>query len=131
MHPILETYKDTLLTKYACFEGRASRREFWTLSLITAAITFAINILSSVLHAPALLLLSLLVILGTFIPLLAVSIRRLHDTDRSGWWLLTNMIPFIGGIILLIFYLLPGTEGPNRFGPDPYGNPATIEQIED
>jgi uncharacterized membrane protein YhaH (DUF805 family) len=55
----------------------------------------------------------------TFIPNLAVAVRRLHDTDRSGWSLLFGLIPLIGAIILLVFFLSPGTPGPNRYGPDP------------
>lgn len=55
----------------------------------------------------------------TFIPTLAVSIRRLHDQDKSGWFYLINFVPFVGGIIMIVFYLLEGTRGPNRFGPDP------------
>ena len=47
--------------------------------------------------------------------------RRLHDTDKSGWLILLGLIPLIGSIILLVFYVLPGTKGPNKFGPDPYG----------
>ena len=55
----------------------------------------------------------------TLIPNLAVAIRRLHDTDRSGWWLFIGMIPLVGTIILLVFMFTEGTRGPNRFGPDP------------
>ena len=57
--------------------------------------------------------------LATLIPGIAVGIRRLHDTDRSGWWLLIAFVPFIGALVLLVFFLLDGTSGPNRFGPDP------------
>ena len=57
--------------------------------------------------------------LVTFIPGLAVGIRRLHDTDRSGWWLFIAMVPLVGAIILIVFFLTEGTRGPNRFGPDP------------
>ena len=53
------------------------------------------------------------------LPSIAVAVRRLHDTDRSGWWILLGFIPIIGGIVLLVFYVLEGTQGPNRFGPDP------------
>ncbi len=56
-----------------------------------------------------------------FIPALAVTIRRLHDTDRSGWWIFISMVPLIGFIVLLVFWLSEGTRGPNRFGPDPKG----------
>jgi uncharacterized membrane protein YhaH (DUF805 family) len=62
--------------------------------------------------------------LAVLIPSIAVGARRLHDTDRSGWWLLIALIPFIGAIVLLVFFVLPGTQGTNRFGPDPYGGGA-------
>lgn len=57
--------------------------------------------------------------LATFIPNLAVAVRRLHDQDKSGWWILIGFVPFIGGIWLLVLYFMDGTPGPNRFGPDP------------
>jgi uncharacterized membrane protein YhaH (DUF805 family) len=57
--------------------------------------------------------------LAIFIPNLAVAVRRLHDQDKSGWWMLIALVPFIGGIWLLILYFIEGTRGPNRFGPDP------------
>ena len=56
-----------------------------------------------------------------FIPALAVTFRRLHDTDRSAWWILVGLIPFLGALALLVFYCLDGTPGANRFGPDPKG----------
>ena len=58
-------------------------------------------------------------LLANFLPSLAVTVRRLHDTNRSGWWVLITLIPYIGGIILLILLCLKGTEGDNRFGEDP------------
>ena len=57
--------------------------------------------------------------LGNLIPGLAVGFRRLHDTNRSAWWTLIALIPLIGGIVLLVFYCLAGTQGPNRFGSAP------------
>ncbi|MDG4768408.1 DUF805 domain-containing protein [Solwaraspora sp. WMMD406] len=57
--------------------------------------------------------------LALLLPSLAVGVRRLHDTDRSGWWLLIALIPIVGAIVLLVFFVLDGTHGPNRFGPDP------------
>ncbi len=60
-----------------------------------------------------------LVGLGLFLPGLAVTVRRLHDTDRRGWWILLGLIPIIGIIVLIVFYCTAGTPGPNRFGPDP------------
>ena len=60
---------------------------------------------------------SAIVSLGLFLPSLAVTVRRLHDTDRSGWWILIAFVPFVGAVVLIVFMCLPGTAGPNRFGP--------------
>ena len=60
--------------------------------------------------------------MAIFIPNLAVAVRRLHDQDKSGWWILIGFVPLIGGIWLLVLYCLDGTPGPNRFGPDPKGD---------
>jgi uncharacterized membrane protein YhaH (DUF805 family) len=64
-------------------------------------------------------ILLMLYALATFIPNLAVTVRRMHDQNKSGWWILIALVPFIGGIWLLILYFIEGTRGPNRFGPDP------------
>ena len=59
--------------------------------------------------------------LALFVPGIAVQVRRFHDQDRSGWFVLLSFVPYVGGLILLVFMCLPGTVGPNRFGPDPKG----------
>jgi uncharacterized membrane protein YhaH (DUF805 family) len=110
------------LGKYANFSGRASRSEFWFWVLFQVLLSLVVVVvggLITVVSPDAGRLITLLgygvIILGLFLPGLAVSVRRLHDTDRSGWWLLLDFVP-LGGIVLLIFWCLPGTEGPNRFG---------------
>ncbi|MBI1684381.1 DUF805 domain-containing protein [Caulobacter hibisci] len=116
------------LRKYVQFSGRARRKEYWLFALFTFAVSMTITILrlaTGGLDAlesnqfDALGLVSLAFSLAMFLPSLAVSFRRLHDTDRSAWWLLIGLIPLIGVIVLLVFYLLPGTTGPNKFGADP------------
>ncbi len=142
MQADIQTYLDEyigVLQKYAVFEGRASRREFWVFNIMNALLALGVSILSSAFGAAFLSVLMLLYFIAIFVPSLAVSIRRLHDIDKSGWWILIGIIPVLGGIIQFIFYILPGTEGPNRFGAAPYQsnhrNPApekeaiTIEQI--
>jgi uncharacterized membrane protein YhaH (DUF805 family) len=99
------------LSKYAVFEGRASRSEYWWFQLFVALAAGPISILSEWASGVAALLL--------FLPSLALAVRRLHDTDKSGWWLLLVLIPLIGAVVLLVFYLTRGTDGSNRFGPDP------------
>lgn len=65
--------------------------------------------------------LSLIVALGTLIPSIAVGVRRLHDRDMSGWFMLLGLIPILGGLALLVLFLLEGTQGDNKYGPDPKG----------
>jgi hypothetical protein len=116
------------LRKYAQFSGRARRSEYWLFALFTFAVSIAITILRLIVAGPqslennsfdVLSLVSLAFSLAMFIPSLAVSFRRLHDTDRSAWWILIGLIPLIGAIVLLVFYCMPGTTGPNKFGADP------------
>ncbi len=109
------------LRRYAQFEGRSGRREFWMfmlmLTLAYAALLF-IAMLGSVGMGLALVL-AVVVSLGTIIPAIAVQARRFHDQGKSGWFVLFNLVPYIGGIVALIFMALPGTEGENQYGPDP------------
>jgi uncharacterized membrane protein YhaH (DUF805 family) len=118
------------LRKYAVFEGRARRAEYWGFTLFLILVGVVIGILMGVTSAVLgqgniltmlILLLYVLFCLGVLVPSLAVSFRRLHDTNRSALWLLLAFVPFIGGLVLLVFTVLPGTPGPNRFGPDPKG----------
>ncbi|WP_293404335.1 DUF805 domain-containing protein [Phenylobacterium sp.] len=127
------------LRKYADFTGRARRMEFWLFWLFLIGIQIVFSILIgmvggptavadptdpfAVLNGPAKALYGVfgLVMLGLLIPSLAVAMRRLHDTNRTGWWLALGLIPFLGALVLLIFYVLDGTPGPNKYGPDPKG----------
>ena len=114
----------TPLRKYATFEGRARRKEFWWFELFVYLISLALILAEiAVVGFDAARKLSFgpstLFTLAILIPGLAVAFRRLHDIDRSAWWLLITLIPFIGVIILLVWHCQRGTAGPNRFGPDP------------
>jgi uncharacterized membrane protein YhaH (DUF805 family) len=110
---------------YATFSGRARRAEYWWFTLFVGVVAIALTSVDYMLVGPKALedygigplggLFSLVLI----IPAIAVSIRRLHDRDKSGWWLLWSLLPLIGGLILLIQYVQRGTVGDNRFGPDP------------
>nr|WP_294846601.1 DUF805 domain-containing protein [uncultured Sphingomonas sp.] len=113
------------LKKYADFSGRAPRAEYWWFYLFEI-ILFCVAIMLDALSGGGFGgtpygLFTAILGLGLIIPGLAVTIRRLHDTDRSGWWILIALVPLIGGIILLVFSILQGTLGTNRYGPDPYG----------
>jgi uncharacterized membrane protein YhaH (DUF805 family) len=124
------------LRKYAEFEGRARRSEYWLFTLFQVLVGFGLFVVMAmvggfadlnsggggVLAGVIFLVFAICAIFGLamFIPSLAVSIRRLHDSDKSGAWLLLSFVP-LGGVVVFIFTLLDGTPGPNRFGPDPKG----------
>jgi uncharacterized membrane protein YhaH (DUF805 family) len=110
------------LRRYAEFEGRSSRTEFWRFFLLSVLLYVGCGVLAGVtgtswrtgFHG-----ILLLIVLGLVIPTMAVQVRRLHDRELSGWFILLSFIPYIGHVILLVLLCLPGTRGPNRFGADP------------
>ena len=109
---------------YFNFSGRARRKEYWLfvvayiIVVVIAGIIDAITGLGDAGLGPIYIIATLAMI----IPSIAVSVRRLHDTNRRGWWLFLALIPIIGPIILLVFFCFRGTEGENRFGADPLTN---------
>ncbi|ARJ64939.1 hypothetical protein WV31_04245 [Magnetospirillum sp. ME-1] len=108
----------TCIGKYATFQGRASRSEYWYFTLFM----LILNLISGVIAGASLGVLAVLPLVLTialFVPALAVSVRRLHDLDKSGWWVLIILIPLIGGLILLFWACKRGTEGQNMYGSDP------------
>lgn len=109
----------TCLQKYATFSGRARRAEFWWWALAILLASLALNLADWLLFGSHAQPLSSLFSLAVLLPNLAVGARRLHDTDRSGWWLLIGLVPLIGLIVLLVFFVQDGTVGPNRHGADP------------
>jgi uncharacterized membrane protein YhaH (DUF805 family) len=117
---MFEAYK-----RYFDFQGRASRKEYWLFYLLFVIATVVCSVLVYATGSPDgvfAMLISLVFgvfALGSLIPSFAVAFRRLHDTNRSAWWLLIALLPFIGGIVLLVFNVLPGTPGDNRYGPSP------------
>jgi uncharacterized membrane protein YhaH (DUF805 family) len=100
---------------YVNFSDRACRSEYWYWVLFVIIGAIVTHIIDAVIGVR---LTSTLFSLGTFLPSLAVAIRRLHDLDRTGWWMLLSFIPLVGAIILIIWFCSKGTEGPNRFGAD-------------
>ena len=111
--------------RYADFAGRAGRPEYWLFNLFFMLVTIGFSILDTLVSGgstePNILTVGPygIFFLACFVPAVAVGFRRLHDTDRSAWWLLIGVIPLLGSIVLLVFYCLPGTPGPNRFGSVP------------
>ena len=157
--------KRPILEKYADFSGRAPRAEFWWYTLALMVVFIVVAIVEGILGIHRMIAgmygpVSALLLLATLIPSLAVGVRRLHDVNRTGWWLLLPLIPdvlmivmalttagavaagggmgaamgglaitgllglitFVGAVVVFVFDVLPGTKGPNRFGPDPYGS---------
>lgn len=109
------------LGKYATFTGRAARSEFWYFVLFTIIVDAVANVLDAVaFHAMDIQPISLLAGLALLLPSLAVNARRLHDIDRSFAWVLI-WFTIIGIFVLIYWYCQPGTQGDNRFGPDPLG----------
>lgn len=105
----------TCFSKYAVFTGRAKRPEFWFFYIFVVCGCFAIALIEGVLFGYEEPIFAYLFLLATALPSLSVNVRRLHDTDRSGWWVLLNVVP-LGAIALIILCAQPGTPGPNRFG---------------
>jgi uncharacterized membrane protein YhaH (DUF805 family) len=108
-----------VLKNYVGFSGRARRTEYWMFALFNFIIFAVLAILAAVTKSYFLWILYGLYGLGVLLPSLAVTWRRMQDTGRNGLWILLGLIPFVGGIILLVFMILPGTPGPNEFGPEP------------
>jgi uncharacterized membrane protein YhaH (DUF805 family) len=103
-------------SNYVNFSSRACRSEYWYWILFIIIADVVAAIIDQVLGMQ---LVTGLFGVATLIPNIAIAIRRLHDLDRTGWWILLGFIPLIGWIILLIWYITKGTDGPNLFGPDP------------
>jgi len=103
---------------YTKFEGRASRSAFWWWVLFQIIVEFVAAILDYAIFSNLGVFYGLTA-LALLLPSFSVSIRRLHDTDRTGWWLLIYLIPVIGFIVLLVFFLTDSDTGPNRYGPGP------------
>lgn len=123
----MQTAIRSVFTKYVEFNGRAARSEFWYWVLFIVLVSIGLSIIDGAIIAPmtgheafakeASQPLQMLFNLATLLPTLAVIVRRLHDTDRSGWWVLLGLIPVIGNLILLWWYIQAGTEGDNEYGP--------------
>lgn len=111
---ITQAAKTVLLEKYARFSGRAIRSEYWWFVLFSIIVSIVLTIVDSVLGIQ---ILSPIWSLAVLIPSIAVGVRRLHDLDKSGWFLLLGLIPLIGAIILIYWFAQPGTPGDNQYGP--------------
>jgi uncharacterized membrane protein YhaH (DUF805 family) len=106
-----------VIQNYVGFQGRARRKEYWTFVVISFVVSVILEVIQRVLHLGQIL--TSLYSLAVLLPSIAVSMRRLHDTGRTGWWILIGLIPIIGTIILLVYMFLDSQEGENKYGPNP------------
>jgi len=112
-----QNFADIVTKHYFDFEGRARRQQFWWFVLVYFIIAIVLGVIQTILHVGNLL--TGLLALALLLPNLGLAARRLHDIDRSGWWLLIGLIPIVGWILLIYWYVQPGTTGANQFGADP------------
>ena len=106
-----------VLKKYAVFSGRARRKEYWMFVLCNVIITAVLEAFHGFDGSPHMI--ESLYSLAVLLPSIAVSVRRLHDTGRNGWWLLIGLIPLLGALVLLIFMIQDSKPGENQYGPNP------------
>ena len=117
----------SVFTKYATFQGRSPRSEYWYFMLFNFLVSFMLILFAAFLSIAAIeaalvmLVLLILYSLATMIPSISVTVRRLHDTNHSGWWYWISFVPYVGPLVLLVFMCIRGTDGPNQYGPDPFG----------
>jgi len=112
----------SVLTQYATFTGRARRSEFWWFALASFLASIAASIIDAVIGSAVVGttgIVGLLLSLALLIPSIAVAVRRLHDTGKSGWWVLLWLIPIVGWIVLIVFWAQDGHPAPNQHGPSP------------
>ncbi|MGW2524316.1 DUF805 domain-containing protein [Streptomyces sp. NPDC001617] len=107
------------LKKYAQFSGRSRRAEYWQYALVIGIAYVVLMVLALASKSSVVFGLIAVFYLGILVPSLAVGVRRLHDTGKSGWWLLFGIVPLVGGITLLVFTCLDSQPGPNQYGPNP------------
>ena len=121
----MEWYLKVVRDNYANFNGRASRQEYWMFFLFNIIFAFVAGFVDGFL---GLGFLELIYVLAVFIPGLAVGVRRLHDVNKSGWWLFISLIPIIGAIWLLILLCTDSNPGENNYGPSPKAAPILNEE---
>ena len=123
-----------VLKKYAEFDGRSRRKEYWMYTLFTLLIYIVLTIVDVSLFKAdfgGFGVLGGVYSLATLIPGLAVTVRRLHDTNKSGWWILIAFLPLVGALVLLVFTVTEGDRGRNNFGDDPKGRSSRKEREDD
>ena len=119
----MQWYLD-VLKKYTVFDGRARRKEFWMFALFSTIISIILSIIDRIIGTDfggnsSSGWLSTIYSLAVLLPTIGVGIRRMHDTNRSGWWILISLVPCIGWIWYIVLAAQEGTAGDNNYGPDP------------
>ena len=129
-----QTAVRTCFSKYVTFSGRAARSEFWWFMLFVWVTQLILSVVDSTVFGTITTsdagfeastntpILSGLFALATFLPAISVIVRRLHDKDRTGWWYWIALVPLVGALLLLFWFVTEGTRGANRYGPDPLGD---------
>ncbi|MGW5969021.1 DUF805 domain-containing protein [Streptomyces sp. NPDC055186] len=105
-----------VLKKYAVFNGRARRKEYWMFTLFSVIVSIVLAVVDAAIGTQAL---QLIYAVAVLLPSLAVTVRRLHDTDRSGLWVFIGLVPLVGFIVMLVFLATEGTPGENKYGANP------------
>jgi uncharacterized membrane protein YhaH (DUF805 family) len=135
---MIENYKKVVFENYANFKGRARRSEFWYFVLASMIISFVLQLIEGAFGLQIVLaesqgqevaigIISSIYGLAVMVPGLAIWVRRLHDTEKSGWTLLMSLIPLIGAILLLVYAAKEGTAGINKYGKDPKNPEMDLE----
>ncbi len=116
-----EHFLDVITNHYADFNGRARRKEYWMFVLFNFVVSLVLGIVMGLISQTAANAVSIIYTLALLLPGLSLGVRRLHDTGKSGWFMLIGLIPLVGAIILLVFYCLDSQPGTNEYGPNPKG----------
>lgn len=122
MESFVSDYRNVLTNKYAMFDGRSSLKEFWMFTLVSIIASIVVAIVGGIIHMK---FLSQLYSLAVLVPSIAVGIRRLHDTNKSGWFVLIGLIPVLGWIVLIVLFAQKGDAGANQYGPAPIATAHT------
>lgn len=115
--------------KYVTFTGRARRSEYWYFMLFYMLCVIAAAVIEGATGLSETGLLGGLIALVFLLPTITMGVRRLHDIDRTGWWMLIAFLPIVGPIVLLVFFVKNGTDGANTFGQDPKGPGSVVEEF--
>ena len=116
-----EHFLDVITNHYADFNGRARRKEYWMFVLFNMIVSIVLVMVMGLISEKAASAINIIYSLALLLPGLSLGVRRLHDTGKSGWFMLIGLIPLVGAIILLVFFCTDSQPGSNEYGPNPKG----------